>query len=55
MVDRAMAAVAFILFLGFVSVIPIKVPHLDLIILVLGCVALAGYDTYRQLLMKRHH
>lgn len=55
MVDRVMAIVAFLMLVAFVSVIPIKVPHLDLIILVIGCVALAGYDMYRQLLMKRHH
>ena len=53
MIDRVMAIVGLLMLIAFVVVIPINVPHMDLIILVAGCVALAGYDTWRHVSAKR--
>ena len=53
MIDRIMAIIAVCLLIAFAAVIPIKVPHLDLIALVTGIVALVLYDVWRQLALKR--
>ncbi len=53
MIDRIMAIVGLLMLLAFISVIPIFVPHPDLIVVTLGCAALAGYDVWRSVIVKR--
>ncbi len=53
MTDHIMAVFALIMLVAFLSVIPFFVPHPDLIILVVGCMVLAGYDVWRHIAVKR--
>ena len=47
--DRLLALVALLLFVGFCGVILYFVPRVDLTIVMLLCLALAGYDIWDQL------
>lgn len=51
--DRVLAIASLLALIAFLSVVPLFVPHVDLIIFALGCVALAGYDFWRELFRKR--
>lgn len=47
MTDRIMALVAFLFLLGFLAVLVIGVPHIDLIVVVLITLLLAGWDFWK--------
>lgn len=47
--ERILAGVALLTLVLFLIVVPLFVPHVDLILFTLGCVALAAYDFWRTL------
>lgn len=47
MTDRIMALVAFLFLSGFLAVLAIGVPHIDLILVVLITLLLAGWDFWK--------
>jgi hypothetical protein len=51
--NRILAFIAFTAFIGFFAVIVWKVPRVDLVVVVLIGVGLAGYDLWRLLLRRR--
>lgn len=53
MTDRVMAVIALLMFGAFLVVVPLFVPHVDLMVVIGGCAALATYDTWRHLAGKR--
>ena len=53
MMDRVMAIIGLLMLFAFLSVVPIFVPHIELIIVVTGCGLLAGYDVWRNLASQR--
>lgn len=48
MIDRLIALVAYIVLIGFLAILIMKVPRLDLAILVVVTLALAGWDLLRR-------
>lgn len=52
MIDRTMAIVGLLMLGAFLVVVPIFVPHVDLIAITIICGALATYDMWRHLVMK---
>ena len=53
MMDRLMAITGLLMLFAFLAVVPIFVPHVDLIIVVTGCALLAGYDIWRSIAVRR--
>ena len=49
MTDRILAVVALVVLALFLAVVPIFVPHPDLIVLAIICFLLAAFDFWRQL------
>lgn len=47
--ERILAGIALLGLFLFLIVVPLFVPHVDLIIFTIGCIALAGYDFWRTL------
>mgnify|MGYP007101483072 FL=1 len=52
MMDRVMAVTGLLMLFAFLSVVPIFVPHIDLIIVVAGCALLASYDVWRGIALR---
>lgn len=52
MTDRLIAILALLGLAAFVATVPIFVPHADLIILAVACVALAAFDFWRELFRR---
>lgn len=52
--DKVLAIVALIGLIAFLVTVPIFVPHFDLILFTVGCVALAGFDFWRELFRRKH-
>ncbi len=52
MIDRVMAIIGLLVLFAFLIVVPIMVPHLDLIMVISACAALATYDVWRHLVGK---
>ncbi len=53
MTDRIMAIIGLLMLGAFLIVVPIFVPHFDLIAITVGCALLATYDMWRHLVTKR--
>ncbi|WP_159299411.1 MULTISPECIES: hypothetical protein [Spiribacter] len=53
MMDRVMAVIALLMLGAFLLVVPLFVPHIDLMIAMTGCAVLATYDMWRHLALKR--
>lgn len=53
MTDRILAIAALLMLIAFLLVVPLFVPHVDLIIFTVGCVALAGFDFWRELFRRQ--
>ncbi|MDR9433598.1 MAG: hypothetical protein RI539_06110 [Spiribacter sp.] len=53
MIDRIMAVIGLLTLGAFLIVVPIFVPHADLIAITIGCALLATYDTWRHLIGKK--
>lgn len=51
--DRFLAIASLLALIAFLSVVPLFVPHVDLILFTVGCVALAAFDFWRELFHKR--
>ncbi|WP_157014478.1 hypothetical protein [Mesorhizobium xinjiangense] len=51
--DRIIAILALLVLIAFLGVIVAKVPHADLIIVVLIGIALAAFDFWEQLFRRR--
>lgn len=51
--DKVLAIGALLALIAFLSVVPLFVPHVDLIIFTLGCVALACFDFWRELFRRQ--
>ncbi|MDR9412994.1 MAG: hypothetical protein RI552_00005 [Spiribacter sp.] len=54
MTDRIMAVIGLLMLGAFLIVVPLFVPHIDLMIVIGGCAALATYDTWRHIALKRN-
>jgi sterol desaturase/sphingolipid hydroxylase (fatty acid hydroxylase superfamily) len=52
MIDRIMALIGLLMLGAFLVVVPIFVPHLDLIAVIVGCGILATYDMWRHVVGK---
>lgn len=52
MTDRIMAIIGLLMLGAFLIVVPIFVPHPDLIAITIGAAALAGYDIWRHIVAK---
>ncbi len=52
MIDRVMSIIGLLMLGAFLIVVPIFVPHLDLIAITLACGLLATYDMWRHLVSK---
>lgn len=53
MIDRVMAVIGLMVLFAFLVVVPVMVPHLDLILVISACAALATYDVWRHLVGKQ--
>jgi hypothetical protein len=53
MMDRVMAIASLLMLFAFLAVVPIFVPHVDLIIVVVGCAVLATYDVWRSISLRQ--
>lgn len=49
MTEKILAIVALLGLIAFVIVVPLFVPHIDLIIFTVACVLLAAFDFWREL------
>ncbi len=48
MIDRLIAIVAYLTLVGFLAILVLKVPRVDLTLLVVVTLALAGWDLLRR-------
>lgn len=53
MIDRVMAVVGLLMLFAFLLVVPLFVPHVDLMLVIAGCGALATYDVWRHIAGKK--
>lgn len=53
MTDKVLAAIALLGLIVFLIIVPIFVPHIDLILFTLGCVLLAAFDFWSQLFDRK--
>ena len=53
MTDRVMAIIGLLMLFAFLIVVPLLVPHIDLMIVIGACAALATYDVWRHLAGKK--
>jgi hypothetical protein len=51
--NKILASLAFVLLMGFLSVLLIHVPRLDLLVIISITVALAGWDLFTTLFRKK--
>ncbi|MBS3785772.1 MAG: hypothetical protein KGY57_03075 [Gammaproteobacteria bacterium] len=53
MTDRVMAIIGLLMLFAFLIVVPLLVPHIDLMIVIGACAILATYDVWRHLAGKK--
>lgn len=53
MTDKILAIVALLGLIAFLIVVPLFVPHIDLIMFTVACVVLGAFDFWRELFSRK--